>query len=281
MRRRLALLLAAALAFSVAVSADAPAGAPAPLSFLVASDTHFGVPGIEQRNRTMVDQMNRLPGTPYPPAIGGRVVTPRGLLILGDLTDYATAAQFRDFETMYGLHGGDGLLRWPVYETIGNHDWVWDSPATAGVTRRHGDVRYAWDWDDVRMISLGVYPNAEGRAFLAEELTRVGRERRVILFFHYAMLGPWSGDWSAAEKDAFASTIGGYNVTAIFHGHFHRGGHYVWNGVPVFRPGSPKHAAHTFLSVRLERERIAVGTWSFDDETWRPPDEQYVVALAR
>jgi hypothetical protein len=54
-------------------SAAAPARAPREITFFVASDTHFGVPGIEEANRRLIDELNGLPGLEYPAEIGGRV----------------------------------------------------------------------------------------------------------------------------------------------------------------------------------------------------------------
>src|SRR5262245_57437190 len=97
-------LLVAAVALAclpACQTATIEAAAPAPartITFFVASDTHFGVPGIEEGNRRLIDELNGLPGLEYPPEIGGRVGTPRGVLILGDLTDYSTEEQWRQFE---------------------------------------------------------------------------------------------------------------------------------------------------------------------------------------
>jgi hypothetical protein len=270
--------LAAALALLLLASPSA-VSEPRPLTFVVAGDTHLGVPGLAERNRSLIEQMNLLPGQRWPEPIGGQVDTPRGLLVVGDLTDDGTA--FSDFTALYGLTGRDGHLHYPVYETIGNHDWGWDSPAKLGVRERHGDVAYAWDWEGVHFASLGVYPNAERLAWLQQDLARVGTAQRVILFFHFSLEGPYSDDWTAAEKDAFAEAIEPYNIVAIFHGHYHRHGHYLWRGHDVFRPGSPRHAGHTFLAVRLRADQLAVGTWDFDAQRWLLPVEQFVKALSR
>ena len=65
-----------------AVPADLPT-----VTFFVASDSHFGALGMSELNRSLVEQMNALPGTDYPPELGGRVDTPRGVLFTGDTTD--------------------------------------------------------------------------------------------------------------------------------------------------------------------------------------------------
>jgi hypothetical protein len=100
----------------------------------------------------------------------------------------------------------------------------------------------------------------------------------VILYFHYSLEGPYSDFWEQEDKDAFARTIEGYNVLAIFHGHEHRVGHYIWRGHPVFRPGAPRHSSHRFLAVRLGPRDLAVAAWDFDNRKWV---ESWVVPVRR
>jgi hypothetical protein len=245
----------------------APATRPT-VTFFVASDSHFGARGMSELNRVVVGQLNDLPGTPYPPEIGGSVEVPRGVLFTGDTTDNGLLEEFAEFEEVYGRDGRDGLLRFPVFEAIGNHDINALSPIKERVVRRHGGVDYAWDWDDLRMVCLDMYPDARTLEWLGVELRAAGRRRPLILFFHYSIEGPYSENWEDEEKDAFARAIEGYNVLAIFHGHEHRMGHYLWRGHPVFRPGSPRHSGHSFLAVRVGPSDMAVVSWDFDNRRW-------------
>jgi hypothetical protein len=238
------------------------------ITFFVASDSHFGARGMGELNRELVAQMNGLPGTPYPPELGGLVDVPRGVLFTGDTTDNGTLQEFAEFEAVYGRTGRDGLLRFPVFEAIGNHDLNHESPVKQRVSARHGAIHYAWDWDDLRLLCLDMYPDATTLSWLRRELARVGRRRPVILFFHYSLEGPYSDFWEEAEKRAFGDVIRGHNVAAIFHGHEHRVGHYEWRGHPVFRPGAPRHASHFFLAVRVGAEELSVAAWDFDRRAW-------------
>lgn len=262
---RLGLLLAGALAPAVSL---ARASEPPTVTFFVASDSHFGARGMEEANRALVEQMNGLPGTPYPGALGGSVATPRGVLFTGDTTDNGLLDEFALFEKVYGLNGNDGLLRFPVFEAIGNHDVNSESPVKGRVRQRHGNVDYAWDWDDLRLVCLDMYPDAKTLAWLEGELARVGRGRPLILYFHYSLEGPYSDFWEQSDKDAFADAIADYNVLAIFHGHEHRVGHYQWRGHPVFRPGAPRHRSHAFLVVRVSVREMSVAAWDFDNRGW-------------
>jgi cytolysin (calcineurin-like family phosphatase) len=268
-----ALMVSLALASQPAAgsssSAAAPTRAARDITFFVASDTHFGVPGIEEANRRLIEELNGLPGLEYPPEIGGRVETPRGVLITGDLTDYSTEEQWRAFERFYGLTGKDGLLRFPVKEALGNHDFMGDSPVVRHIVRRHGAIAYSFDWDDLHVACLGMYPSADRLRWLAEDLRTVTPGRPVVLFFHYGIDGPWSQSWeSAEEREELARVLAGHRVAAIFHGHAHHAGSYRWREYDVFRPGSPKHSSHEVIAVRIRGDELAVAYRDFDRSVW-------------
>ena len=248
--------------------AGVQAASPKDFTFFVSSDSHFGAERMEEVNAVLIDQMNRLPGTEYPPEIGGRVEIPRGVLVNGDLTDNGHLDEFALFEKSYGLTGRDGALRYPVLEAIGNHDVNGSSPIKERARIRHGGINYSWDWEGVHFACLDMYPDAVTRAWLEADLRTLRPGQPVIVFFHYSLEGRLSHGWSGEEKDAFAAAIAGYNVLAIFHGHTHRDGFYQWRGHPVFRPGAPRHSRRTFLVVRVEAERLAVAARDFDAEHW-------------
>jgi hypothetical protein len=262
------LLLALAL---VAAPAGRQPAAPPTLTFFVGSDSHFGYTGMEDANLAMIAHMNALPGTAYPESIGGRVEAPRGVLMTGDLTDNGTLEEFAEFERFYGRTGKDALLKYPVFESVGNHDVNEESPIKARQKLRHGGINYAWDWDDVRLLCLDMYPDAVTREWLVPELRKAGPDRPLILFFHYPVLpggGGWSRAWPDEDKDAFAAALDGYNVIAIFHGHMHSPGHYVWRDRPVFRPGAAKSRNRYFLVVRIGAQEMSVATWNFETGGW-------------
>ncbi len=284
---RIPLLALAALAAAPSPQQSDVGGVASAITFFVGSDSHFGYVGMEDANRAMVEQMNALPGTAYPEAIGGRVEEPRGVLMTGDLTDNGTLEEFALFERFYGLTGRDALLRYPVYEAVGNHDVNSESPIKERQKLRHGGVNYAWDWDDLRLLCLDMYPDAVTREWLVQELRKVGPDRPLILFFHYPVLPGgqgWSRAWPDEDKDAFSNALDGYNVIALFHGHMHAPGHYVWRDRPVFRPGAAKSRSRFFLVVRIDALQMWVATWNFEagawGETWSVPVRRARAALA-
>lgn len=118
-------------------------------------------------------------------------------------------------------------------------------------------------------MCLGMYPDAKDIQYLARDLAAVGRQRPVIIFFHYGLEGPYSNFWKAEEKEALAKAIAGYNILAIFHGHFHVAGHYLWHGHEVFLPGSPRHSSHQFIVVHVTDRTMAVAWWDWDTRKWK------------
>lgn len=187
---------------------------------------------------------------------------------MGDMTDASQPSELRRFEEVYGLTGADGLLRYPVFEAIGNHDFIGDSPAIQKVVERHGSLVYSWDWDDLHFVCLDLHPDPKNLQWLAQDLAKVGRRRPTLIFFHYSILGPYSEMWSEENKTALARAIDGYNVIAIFHGHYHRAGRYTWSGHDVFLPGSPRHSSHAFIVVRVEESKMTVAYWDSDRRAW-------------
>jgi 3',5'-cyclic AMP phosphodiesterase CpdA len=216
----------------------------------------------------MVAELAGIAGRPWPAEIGGSVAPPRGLLVAGDLTDHGRPEEWDRFAELFS----GPSLPFPMFETVGNHDVDGGPHVAARVRARHGDVRYSWDWGDLHLVSLGDGPDYPALRWLMEDLAAVGRERPVVLFLHYPLAGPlsewnWFGDGDYREH--LARILEGFNVVAIFHGHWHASGRYEWRGIPVYNAGSWKHGYCDFLVVRLTDERLTVASrlW-YDRPRW-------------
>ncbi|MCA9592537.1 MAG: metallophosphoesterase [Myxococcales bacterium] len=254
------------------------------VTFLVASDTHFGFgsserdllgalhdpvkdpKGTEAVNARAIRDMNRMPGRPWPQRLGGTIERPRGLLITGDLTENGDPWQWRYFVQYYGLNGDDGLVHYPVFEAFGNHDKHHSWYVLDRVRERHGGMRYAFDWDDVHLVCLGEAPDDAGLRWLAKDLSAVGGERPVILYFHFPLRGPFSDDnWFGRGdyRERLARALEGHNVIAIFHGHYHASGRYRWAGHDIYNVGAAKHLRHSFAVVRVSDARLRVASWHY------------------
>jgi hypothetical protein len=268
MKWLLALVASLSLLPCAAAAESVARGEQLPLTFIVAGDSHFGAQGMQESNRRLIEHANQMKSRAYPAAIGGEVGELRGMLMMGDMTDWAQQDQWDQFKSLYGLTGKDGLLKMPVFEALGNHDIGAQYLIEGLIKQRHGGLTYAWDWAGIRIICLGLYPGTAERQFLNKELTSLDKRRPIILYFHYAIEGPYSSDWTAEHKEAFGRLINGYNVLAIFHGHYHAPGHYRWRGFDVLRPGAPRHNSDTFMVVRVDGARFAAAWWHWGRGEW-------------
>ncbi|MCX6904089.1 MAG: metallophosphoesterase [Verrucomicrobia bacterium] len=161
------------------------------VTLIVTSDVHYDVFENEDRNDRVRDTLraiNAVTNLAWPEALGGGAVErPRGVLVLGDVIDdgdrnldgrHQSPLQFGFFERDFGLDGTDGMLKFPVYETWGNHDGPpvghekFGFSFQAQLKRRNllrqqqgrlaslstNGLFYSWNWDDVHFGMLGMYP---------------------------------------------------------------------------------------------------------------------------
>jgi hypothetical protein len=244
------------------------------VTFLVISDLHFGAYMGGSPLEPVIDKaiaaMNEIEGKPWPTAIGGRVGPIRGVLAAGDLTEDGRPWEWARFVETMGLRG-EGKLRHPIYESLGNHDGHDGQTVRLGIVARHGAPHYAWTWDDVRMICLADGPDDSVLSWLDAELAGLDADASVVLYQHFPLggafsTGQWFGDGDYREK--LAKTLERRRVRAIFHGHFHATGHYLWKGKDTYVAGSPKHSWRSFLVVNVSAERTIVGAYHYERNSW-------------
>jgi len=258
------------------------------VTFVVTSDTHFGFgasegalmgaprdpvlepEGTERINLAAIRTMNVLPGRRWPRELGGVIGKPRGVLVSGDLTESGAPWQWRAFVAYYGLNGGDGLVDYPVFEGHGNHDKSHGWYVLDRVRERHGGLHYAFDWDDLHLVCLGEAPDDDDIAWLERDLAEVGRERPVVVYFHFPLRGPFSDNWFGRGdyRSHLAATLRGHNVVALFHGHYHASGRYHWEGHDVYNVGASKHRRHSFAVVHVDDTRIRVASYQYVLGRW-------------
>lgn len=239
------------------------------VTFVVASDTHFGFGGIEESNQRLVDRVNGLTGRAWP--LGGEIGKLEGLVITGDLTEWGHVAEWERFLVFYGGEGTRAKVTLPVFEMVGNHDKVVGRYVEDEVAKRHGGRYYAWSWGGLRLVSLGEAPDDEGLAYLAKEVETRPKDEPVIIFFHLALQGPWSTEhWfgKGDYKQRMATILAGKNVAAIVHGHQHMHGHEKWSGFDVLKPGAAKHRDNSFFVVRATTKKLSVAWLDFAGDRW-------------
>ncbi len=279
------------------------------ITFAVASDLHYGavghVPSSDELCRQTIENINSLPGTPYPQHIGGGFVGPlRGVLLVGDLTDTRSDQQWSAFTNDWGL-AGDQLLAFPVYEAFGNHDagspyGIIPQSIKARNARRPrlqnispNGYHYSFDWDFLHVVCLNVFPGNEldpgygsphpsnSLQFLQEDLAKfVGPSGRpVVIYHHYGFDGTGQASWSERQRTNFYEVIKNYNVVCIFNGHSHAVSSFPWRGITTCIVGTAGKYDGNYVLARLTRtnlvlmERTISNTWgrTFTKNIYVPP----------
>jgi len=259
------------------------------LGFFFVSDTHYLAQAdaptkldefSQATNARLVDTLNRLAGTEIPAAAGGgSVLTPRGVIHGGDVIDsgdkngavYAPRwpTEWAGFADDFGLNGGDGRLKYPVYEVHGNHD----SPRGDGLVvknimdrnkKRAGlknvsenSLHYSWDWGPLHMVNLGIsvgpaasalktrrYNPLDSLPFLIDDLAKnVGESGRPVVLVHHLDVARYSAppadpaqelsrEWDSTDVGGYYAALQKYNIIAILYGHTHARNIFKWNGTP-------------------------------------------------
>ena len=166
---------------------------PRDFTVIVCSDIHLGAENLKAKDpytkadtlarvRSQLDVMRGWVGQTYPrraalEGLGlGQVVTPRGLLVLGDLTDghkecAQAEEQWQSFAGLFPVAGvsiGRNLV--PAFAIAGNHDGEPAGPQRMGLVERNrtlakagrlaalstNGVHFALNWHGVHFIALGL-----------------------------------------------------------------------------------------------------------------------------
>ncbi len=270
-----------------------PSASARDLTFFHVSDTHYGRSSTgDQGLAALVDLMNRLPGTPYPTNLGGTVSPPRGVIHTGDVTESGKPEQWAAFVRDFGLDGTDGRLRFPVFETFGNHDGGPKSPVRQGIRERNGRragldevasnrLHYAWTWDGIRFLHCGIsigtrlktYDPEDSLDFLRSQLAREAAP--MIILHHFGFdKGHSLGWWKDDSLEVYRQAQARHPVLAILHGHAHDPFIDRWADRAVYHPphfrqrpqktGPLQHGVFVFRITDAEltvAERRLDGTW--------------------
>ncbi len=120
----------------------------------------------------------------------------------------------------------------------------------------------------MHLFCLDTHPQFSARRWLRRHLQRIGKHAPIVIYFHYSIKGTYSRWWSNKEKRSFLRSIEGYNVIALFHGHFHRSERYQWDGLDVYNVGSPIHDSPSFSVVKVTAGHLTVAAWNYVTRRW-------------
>lgn len=204
----------------------------------------------------------------------------RGILVNGDMTqnargddgDIDVGKSSNEFDAFKAAMGGQRPF---FFEGLGNHDvestgstsdpgdvrqFVREKPRATvdtfrGVESNQTDPHYSWDWHDVHVVQLDVFPgndpqttpstggdfsgidprNALDYLMIDLALTVGSSGRPVVLNHHYGFEQATIdyGWWTEEDLVAYWNAIRTYNVVAIFFGHTHLSTGTAWQNVAV------------------------------------------------
>ena len=233
------------------------------VTFIVTSDSHYAsFRNLDRndRNKASIERMNTITGVEWPGKLGGgRISSPRGVLVLGDLIDDGdrrdeTSVQWRNFVKQFGSDGTDGMLKYPVFEGWGNHDgppigkekfgFSVQSQIKARNSQRKSAGRisniapnglhYSWDWENVHFVQTNLYPADKQNAKVRYSLP--WHDPQGALAFLKDDLKSSVGNsgrpviivshcgvdtdwWHPEDWEEFYKALKPYNVIAYFYGH--------------------------------------------------------------
>lgn len=243
------------------------------LTFFVWADTHFGYGqrfDDDDPRASTIQQMNGLPGWPYPAAVGGTVDTPQFVVLCGDAVDSAAGrgeselAYFRYFTKR---------LRFPQIEVMGNHDV--DPAYQAYFRGRYGGLSHSFDREGVHCICLnsqydehetGSFGDAE-LEFLRTDLDRVDGDTPVVLFVHSRL------DRTTNGADVLP-ILGARNVALIVSAHIHKPAVFRLDGIDCVDVGQCRdhpidpESGRVLYVFHITDTRLTGVPWRRDLQEW-------------
>jgi hypothetical protein len=267
------------------------------LTFIIATDQHYGRDNNVEINHVVVTQINSLAGTKYPEKFDSGIVrTPRGVIAPGDLLDKGydpktSQHKWDEWIADYGLDGTDGVLGFPVFEGIGNHDGPPVKSIPRAKIRERNKVRkgltevsenglhYSWDWEHVHIVNTNLFPG-DGpddvmgvskpdhdpemaldflKKDLAKHVAKSGKP--VIVITHYGVLGGMADWWTPQAKERFHQAIAPYNIIGIFNGHSHGADFISWKNILTVHCGTtarPEYGHGDFMVIRVTETEMKI-----------------------
>ena len=200
------------------IAQQCPRGREDPWSFVVFSDTHFGVGNNLALNRTLLEEIAAL--------------QPELVLNAGDVTERGWAEEYDDVDR--ALAG----LSLPIRMAPGNHDVRWAPQGLQIFAERVGPPQRVFEHrgcvfaqlDSTVPLSHWGHIGGAQRRWLAQELSRFDDDAPVFAFLHHA---PGRDPKAVDDDDALADVLARFNTKIIFTGHGHSDLFWEWRGLSL------------------------------------------------
>jgi hypothetical protein len=243
------------------------------LTFFAWADTHFG---YEQRflgddlRGDIIDQMNDLPGWPYPEGLGGVVAEPDFVLHGGDMVDgdAPRAQQELDYYRQFLSR-----LRFPHHEVYGNHDIT--EEFTQHFLKAHGGTSYSFDCKGVHFVSLaGVFDEQEVGSFEPEDLEFLQADLAAPAEGTPVVVATHSRLDRTKNGEDVATILRPYRVILLIGAHIHKPGVSEVYGITNIdlghcrnHPIDPEYG-RSFYIIRIASGRLVALPWRWDLRDW-------------
>jgi outer membrane protein assembly factor BamB len=186
-----------------------------PWSFVVFSDTHFGVGDNLARNRILLEEIA---------ALGPDLV-----LNAGDVTERGWAEEYDDVDR--ALAG----LSLTIHMAPGNHDVRWAPLGLQIFADRVGPPQHVFEHrgcafaqlDSTVPLSHWGHVGGPQRRWLERELARFHDDAPLFVFLHHP---PGRTPAAVDDEDAFGDLLARFNTKIIFTGHGHSDLFWEWRG---------------------------------------------------
>ena len=244
---------------------------PIALTFFGWSDQHVQTNGDAGHLVPAIEAMNALPGTEYPPEIGGRVAEPAFVFGCGDITEWPTHAAIAAYDKLI-----TDRLRFPTFDVLGNHDEGGKVPSDTAknwLIKRHGALNYTFERGGIHFVVVySQYDEnlndpaqpltQEALHFVQESLTQLPDRAPTILATHLCFD-------AMTNRDALVDTLGDANVIAILGGHYHKAKVDRYRGrsfvqLPSPAPGSPGE----IMVIRVDSSHIIAIPFDYQQQRW-------------
>jgi hypothetical protein len=201
------------------------AGAGSDFFFLQLSDTHWGYSGVSNPQADLT-----LPRAIQ--TINSVATQPDFIVFTGDLTHTTDDGAVRRRRMTEFRRIAAGLSVEDLRFLPGEHDAATDKGDA--YQEQFGATHYAFDHKGVHFVALDNVSDPEGAVgaaqidWLAADLKKVGRDRRIVVFAHRPLFDLYP-QWEWATKDGakVIDVLLGYPHVTVFYGHVHQEHHHV------------------------------------------------------